>query len=60
MRGTGARYEAILALFELTKRRLGYAERPPGELEALRPRGQRPARPVQGTLFDDVPAQRGR
>jgi DNA repair photolyase len=68
MRGSGARYEATIALFELTKRRLGYAERA-GEIEALRPqaasparpaRPGRPARPAQGTLFDGASPQRGR
>jgi len=50
MQGAGPRWEAARALFELTRRRLGYETVDDEAAEPLAPR--EPARPVQRTLFD--------
>jgi DNA repair photolyase len=54
MRGGGPRYEATRALFELTKRRLGFAaDERAGELDAASPPRGACAGARQGRLFDE-------
>jgi len=50
MQGAGPRWEAARALFEVTRRRLGYETVDDEAAEPLAPR--EPARPIQRSLFD--------